>query len=419
MKFTISDPLSLVAAQSGNSATSTKAEGAAANQNLTGEIESVQLGEPIPIVFCRRRTVGSTTHGGVYIEPKATEAKYVVNTSNLALSFAYLLVLSDGELPTLEIQDIYQHTCREGDTFNQKYDGRAGTWEPESNISDISLGPSKYGVPSYLGTGGSYKNLTTFSFEGSSFLGDKTWNRKVFISVKQGMKVTRLLDSVNGPSDNFVDLANYLLAQSGSVLSDLIDTTGFTDAAEFTDANRFFYNGVLSQAQNLSDWLQRTADSFLLRFAQEDGKFTFKPRLPANSDGTINTGVIKPEYTFTEDHLLPDGFEIEYIPVEDRSPVCAVMLWRQQPEDDFGIVRSTEVRIDNEAANGPFMQYDLSAFCTTENHAVKVGVYHLARRKLISHNLRILVRAGNYAQFLSVGDIVRVRLRRETAVEQV
>ena len=199
----------------------------------------------------------------------------------------------------------------------------------------------------------------------------------------------------------------------------MIDTTGFTDAAEFTDANRFFYNGVLSQAQNLSDWLQRTADSFLLRFAQEDGKFTFKPRLPANSDGTINTGVIKPEYTFTEDHLLPDGFEIEYIPVEDRSPVCAVMLWRQQPEDDFGIVRSTEVRINNEAANGPFMQYDLSAFCTTENHAVKVGVYHLARRKLISHNLRILVRAGNYAQFLSVGDIVRVRLRRETAVEQV
>lgn len=419
MKFSVSDPLSLVAAQSGLAATSTKAAAGGGNQNLTAALESVQLGEPVPIVFCRRRTVGSITHGGVYIEPKATEARFEVNESTLALSFAYLLVLSEGDLPLLQVQDIYQHTCREGDTFNQKYDGRAGTWTPSSDVSNITAGLAKYNVPAYLGTGGSYKNLTTLSYEGSSFIGDRTWSRKIFVAVKEGMKVTRLIDDVSGPSDNFVDLVNYLLSQAPNVASDSISTQGFTDAAEFTDANGFFFNGVLKEAQNLGDWIQSTADNFLLRFSQEEGKYTFKPRLPANSDGTINTGVITPEYTFTEEHLLPDGFEIEYLQMEDRAPVCAVMLWRQQPGDDFGIVRSTEVRFQGEAVNGPFVQYDLSEYCTTENHAIKVGIYHLARRKAITHNLRVLVRAGNYAQFLSVGDIVRVRLRRETSIEQV
>jgi hypothetical protein len=92
------------------------------------------------------------------------------------------------------------------------------------------------------------------------------------------------------------------------------------------------------------------------------------------------------------------------------------MMWRQQPESDIGFPRTTEISYSGEATAGPFEQYDLSGYCTSETHAVKVGAYRLARRKFITHTLRLKVRPANYNSLLTQGDIVRVRLRRETAL---
>jgi hypothetical protein len=91
-------------------------------------------------------------------------------------------------------------------------------------------------------------------------------------------------------------------------------------------------------------------------------------------------------------------------------------MWRQQPESDIGFPRTTEISYSGEATDGPFEQYDLSGYCTSETHAVKIGAYRLARRKFITHSLRLKVRPANYNSLLTQGDIVRVRLRRETAL---
>jgi hypothetical protein len=88
------------------------------------------------------------------------------------------------------------------------------------------------------------------------------------------------------------------------------------------------------------------------------------------------------------------------------------MLWRQQLTDDFGIIRTAEVRYGQTALNGPFEQHDMSAFCTVENHAVKAGAYILARRKYITHTLRFSCRPGVFNTLLEPGDIVRVTLTR-------
>jgi hypothetical protein len=119
------------------------------------------------------------------------------------------------------------------------------------------------------------------------------------------------------------------------------------------------------------------------------------------------------KFGFTEEHLVPDGFQIEYIPLTERKPICAQMMWRQQPPNDIGFVRSTEVRIDGEALEGPYEQYDMTQFCTREDHAVKVGAYQVARRKYVTHSLRIRVKPDSYNTLLVLGDIVRVQLRRE------
>ncbi len=56
----------------------------------------------------------------------------------------------------------------------------------------------------------------------------------------------------------------------------------------------------------------------------------------------------------------------------------------------------------------------MSDYCTNENHAVKLGTFRLAQRKFITHHLRLTVRERSYNASLVIGDLVRVRLRRET-----
>lgn len=478
MTIQVFDPLQLLPYQSGAVTSPGKESSANASADLTGPQQIAKIGEPVPIVFCRRRN----NNGGVFVSPKATEGRYKNGVDFLTVSetFAFdgtvvartirarewlriklCLVISEGDMPPIKLNDMFYGECRKGD-YAQTYDRRAGTWIP-GNFIDTYLegvrtgnslpttpeaGQSFYmkdigkvyhytdsiisgadpifvitdhvvrNFPEYCGTSGSYDNMTVVSFEHRLFNLD-SWNLQIHAFVREGMKVTRLVDNTLGPSDNFVDLANYLLDKSSAVPSDLIDSTLLTSAANFCEANSFFYNGKLEESVNLSDWMQAHAHFFLLRFSKVNGKFAFRPTLPVNADNTIKTTAVSYEYGFTESDLLPDGFEIQYIPLSERNAVIMQMMWREQPSGDIGFARTTNVKFSGTSSDGPFEQHDLSLFCTNENHAVKVGTYMLSRRRNIMHNLRITVRPGSHSSILSVGDIVRVRLRRETAVDQV
>ena len=474
MSIKIQDPLFLLSAQTGLSATELVAEAGEGNpDNLNSPQTALQTGEPIPIIFCRRRN----SNGGVLVQPKMTEARFsnslVNNVFRLGgvgtdrdatlferYSIKYLLVLSEGNLAQLQIRDIFYGNSRKG-TFNQTYDGRAGTWNAGNTISDyvsreispdsngeynfdvttlndgetvlmgstiyrkVNLLPQGYVYPSityrerdfptFTGTSGSYSGLTTLSFEVIQDLGeDQEVMKTVSVFVRGGLQVTRLVDEVSGPSDNFVDLVKYVFQANNRLAEDLIDNTALLRAANFTDTNGFFFNGSIAKSQNLLDWVQKTSANFLLQASSTNGKFGLRPRLPYNTDYTIKTTQVTPVYTFTEDHIVKDGFELEYVSLEDREPRCFVVSWRQQPEADFGLVRTVEVRYENEAENGPYINIDMSNYCTNEDHAVKIGTYRLAQRKFITHHLRITVRELNYNSLVTVGDIVRVRLRRET-----
>lgn len=474
MSIKIQDPLFLLSAQTGLSAAELVAEAGEGNSVTSQRQDAMQAAEPIPIVFCRRRN----GNGGVLIQPKMTEAYFsnslasnLVRLNNLGTSWGatlferynikYLLVLSEGNLALLQVRDIFFGNSRKG-TFNQAYNGRAGTWNAGNQISDyisytisansngeydfdastLSVGqtakvgdrvyravqlPSAQGVvypfityrerdlPTFTGTSGSYSGLTTLSFEYTDSVNEDEEVRKVVsVFVRSGLQVTRLVDGASGPSDNFVDLVKYIFQANNRLADDLIDNTALTQAAKFTDANGFLFNGSITESENLLDWVQRTSANFLLQASNTNGKFGLRSRLPYNTDYTIKTTQVTPVFTFTEDHIIENGFEIEYISLEDREPRCFVVLWRQQPEADFGLVRTVEVRYENEAQNGPFINIDLSNYCTNENHAVRVGTFRLAQRKFITHHLRITVRERNYNSLVTIGDIVRVRLRRET-----
>ena len=478
MTLDFTEPLFLLSAQTGLSVAELQAQAAEGNPDVAGPQAVLRTGEPIPIVFCRRRAISSVQTGGAMVAPKMSEGSFS-NDQNIKkikangawysvavdeeLYVKLLLVVSDGQIGSIQIRDIFYGNCRRG-TYNQAYNARAGNWSPGNTIDNYidhhvepdsggfyvlpnsptlnewyKLNNTLYGritssaagafveylktyiehkMPTFCGTSGSYSGLTTLSFE-IILPGSTDWNKQISAFIRDGLQVTRIVDSASGSSDNFADLAKYLMLQSGRLPSDLIDDASLAIAANFTHTNNFLFNGVLTQSQNLSDWLQKTSYNFLLRLTNTNGKFGLRPRLPYNTNYTIKTTAITPEFTFTEDHVLSGGFEIDYVSLEDREPVCIVAQWRQQPEADFGLVRTVNVRYQGEAASGPFVSMDLSGYCVTENHAIKAATYKLATRKNVTHHLRLRVRERSYNSSLVVGDIVRVRLQRETSEGEV
>jgi hypothetical protein len=209
------------------------------------------------------------------------------------------------------------------------------------------------------------------------------------------------------------DLLLYLLRNSSRVPESMIDTaTSFLAAATFTNANGFWFNGVVSESTNLRDWIGGTLQYFLLRQARIGGKEALKPLVPTNSNGTIKTTAVTWVFTFTEEHIIPESFEIIYAPLADRKPFCATVLWRQQDDLGIPVIRNTEVRYTGTAADGPFEQHDLSGFCSSENHAVKVGAYILSKRNHVTHRLQLGVKPDAFNPTLAPGDLVRVRLER-------
>jgi hypothetical protein len=403
-----SDPLALLAIQAGQVQNPSQQNGAVGGGSLDTDQRAISIGEPVPIVFARRRD----NAGGVLISPGATEARFENDTSNNVTAF-YLLPLSEGRMDSIQVRDVFQRACRTG-TFTQTYNRRAGTWQPGNFIVDRD-GFDKPEASYICGSIGLYPDISTLSYQVTIPNGFDQWRRQVHLFIRGGMWVTRLSDNVLGPSDNFSDLARWMLLNSGRVPSALLDTTAFTSAAQFLEANQFRCNIWIQEAENFGDFIAKLSPYFLLGESNNGGKKGLRPLLPVNNNGTINTGPINWSYIFTENEILPGTLEIEYSNYADRQPFVAQMIWRQELEDDAAIIRTAEVRYINTAEVGPYESHDLSGFCTTETHAVKVGAYILARRVFVSHTARFAARPQAHNRLLSPGSIIRVKLGRNAS----
>jgi hypothetical protein len=402
-----SDPFDVLIYQQGLVGTPLVEGGAGGADDLDVAQRSITIGEVVPIVFCRR--VGDI--GGVLVSPGATEARFENSLTN-EVTASYHVVLSEGQLPGIQVRDVFQRSCRVG-SFTQTYNRRAGPWLPGNFIIDRGGSYVKPECPYYCGTGGTYEDMTTGSYVIADVPdGDSRWDRQIHLFCRGGMQVTRLLDATYGPSNNIADLALYLLRKTSRTPEALIDLNSFEDAAEFTDTLSLWFNGELNESSNLEDFLAAYGRDFLLTKTRRGGKIGLRPLLPVTTDNEIDVEPIVPVYRFTENHIIPGSFEISWVPLADRKPFVALMLWRQQPTDDIGIIRTTEVRYAGTAPDGPFEQHDLSVFCASENHAVKAGAYRIAKRRYVSHTLRIKVRPGSFNTTLAQGDVVRVLLQR-------
>lgn len=404
--ITTTDPLALLAIQAGQINAPAPGGAAEASADLDSPQRFIQIGEPVPIVFARFRN----SKGGILISPGASEARFENDASNNITAY-YHLPLSEGQIDSIPVKDVFQQACRVG-SHTQTYGRRAGTWTPGNYITQ-QVGYDLPAAPYFCGSVGLYPNISTLSFNVTIPDGFDQYNRQVHLFIRGGMYVTRIYDSVTGPSDNFADLVKWLLVNTSRVPSAMIDNAALLSAATFLEYNGFTCNCELRESTNYADLVAEWAPYFLLGESNNGGKKGLRSLLPVTAAGQIKTTAITPEYVFTDDTVIAGSVEIDYLSLADRLPFVAQVIWRQQLESDIGIIRTAEVRYAGTAESGPYETHDLSAFCTSEDHAVKVGAYILAKRVYPTHVIRFAVRPQSHNTTVTVGDIVAVSLTRE------
>ena len=220
-----------------------------------------------------------------------------------------------------------------------------------------------------------------------------------------------------GPSNQFVDFAMLLFTQlkraNGSATFDIampIDVTNMQDLAAFADEYGLHFNGMLEQSVNIIDYISSTAPFFFLSFISSGGQYQLQPLLPLNGSQEIDETAITPVIVFDEDNILPGSYSKVYFNLDERRNVRVSLLWREADPLIIGIQRTTSIRYTTTVSDAPIVQYDMTDFCTSANHATMYGKYELARRKYSTHSISLQTPLLTTA--LKPTDIIKVQRQR-------
>ena len=230
--------------------------------------------------------------------------------------------------------------------------------------------------------------------------------------LSEGIKVKRLHpnktaaygDSANqGPSSLLTDLVYYLLtdqvAGAGGLLNQALDSHPLVDkdelikTSQFLHSEKLYFNGAIVQRTNLRQFISEVAPFFLCNFVIKNGKFSLTPALPTGGLNRIKSGAVQIDQLFTQGNILEDTFKLEYLSAEERRPFVAVVRYRQESPNKFPEEKVLTVTGASRAYNEngltalPQETFDLTQFCTSEEHAIKVAKYFLILRRFVTHTI--------------------------------
>ena len=223
-----------------------------------------------------------------------------------------------------------------------------------------------------------------------------------------------------GPSNLFTDLVYFLLTHKLSGAGNLLNMTAanprllnrddFEKTSRFIHKQELFFNGVIADRTNLRQYISDTAPYFLCNFVIMDGKFSLLPAIPYHEkSGEINDGPVVIDQLFTAGNILEDSYRLEYLRSEERRAFKAVVRYREERRNKLPEEKSIQVRLkDTDSFDLPEEQFDLTQFCTSRDHAVKVAQYFLGIRKFVTHTISfsttvhgLNLRAGSYIKVIT------------------
>jgi len=252
----------------------------------------------------------------------------------------------------------------------------------------------------------------------------KEWNSFSQFSayLKEGIKVQRLINDSTGATNLFPEIVYALLTETRfglghSIGVNAVDRDRMTIAAKFCEANQFYWDGVITEKQNVREFVYQNAMFNLLDFTILGGKFSLFPSVPFDS----NTFKIDQTQKPTVRALFTDGntrnLKVSFLTPEERQNFIGTVYFRKEIPNGFSetesitkTVSDNDDNIDvNEIEKFPIEVFDMSDFCTREKHAEDFLNYALMVRKKVDHGIKfettpqaaLGLKPGDYVRFIS------------------
>ena len=250
----------------------------------------------------------------------------------------------------------------------------------------------------------------TNSKEWSSFSNLSAW-------VNKGIKVEHLITEGDrgerGATNLFPEIAYALLTDdrigAGKLVgATAVDRDSMTEAARFCQANDFYWDGVVSEAINLREFIFANAGYILCDFTIKGGRFALVPSVPFCSDYTIDaTQQINIKALFTDGNIKNGSMRVTFLSPEERQLFKAVVVYRQEIRNGFPQTRTMTTYLEAGSDNDPIEEFDLSSFCTSENQARFFSRTALKLRQLVDHGITFETTPQS-AMSLEPGDYFKV-----------
>ena len=251
----------------------------------------------------------------------------------------------------------------------------------------------------------------------------KEWNSFSQFSayVKQGIKVKRLIDDITGATNLFPEIVYALLTDkkfglANSIGVSSVDKDRMVTAAKFCEANKFYWDGVITDKQNVREFIYQNAVFNFLDFTILGGKFSLFPSVPFNA----STYLIEPTQKPLVRALFTDGntrnLKVSFLSPEERQNFIGTAYFRREIPNGFPETESITLAVaeddfmtQSDIEKLPIEVFDMSDFCTTQNHAEEFLQHALMIRKKVDHGIKfettpqaaLGLKPGDYIRFIS------------------
>lgn len=289
-----------------------------------------------------------------------------------------------------------------------------------TTIQNTSNNNSSFADITFLSTSGTlYEQPSSGTFPKTT--------KQLYIFYEQGVKVDLFSAGLSGSSytnassNQFIDLAMHLFKiykkidgnNTASIVAP-VELSNLQSLSTFCTNNNMFFNGIISKAVNIVDYISAVSPYYFLSFLSVGGKYQFASTLPINSSNQIDTTALTPVATFTEANIIQGSFKKSYISVEDRREFIANCIYTECIPTAVARRKTVSVRFTASALDSPTEQFDMSDFCADVNHAILYAKYELSRRKHSTHVINFSTPL--LTTTLIPTNIIKIQLQRKNSV---
>tara|TARA_R100001463_G_scaffold67420_1_gene120921 strand:- start:776 stop:4681 length:3906 start_codon:yes stop_codon:yes gene_type:complete len=226
-----------------------------------------------------------------------------------------------------------------------------------------------------------------------------------------------------GTTNLFPEIAYALLTDPTIGAGDLVgkkavDKESMIIAAKFCLANNFYWDGVITENQNLREFIYQQASYCFLDFTIIGGRFALVPAVPYH-DNYVMARAEDEEHERAKPvikALFTDGntkdLKVSFLSPEERQLFQASVLYRKETENGFAETRVVEGRLSDKEGGSdkdPRETFDLSNFCTRKTHAMQFAKFALRVRQKVDHGIKFQttpqaamhLKPGEYFRFYS------------------